>query len=52
MKQIVKALNKDGTCFNNLCKTFPELSKDKIKAGKFDGPQISKLINDQILMIP
>jgi hypothetical protein len=46
MKQFVKALNKDGTCFNYLCRKFPELSIDKLKAGIFDGPQIRKLIND------
>ncbi|KAI6647416.1 hypothetical protein LOD99_12412 [Oopsacas minuta] len=40
MKQFVKALNKDGTCFNYLCSVYRGLSIEKLKAGIFDGPQI------------
>ena len=38
MKQFVKALDKDGNCFNYIAKTFPNLSMEKLKAGIFDGP--------------
>ena len=46
MKQIVKALNKDGDCFVYICNAFPGLSDEKKKAGVFDGPQIRQLIRD------
>jgi len=48
MKQFVKALDKDGDCFNSIAKTFPGLSMEKLKAGIFDGPQIRKLMQDEI----
>ena len=47
MKQFVKALDKDGDCFNYIAKTSPGLSMEKLKAGIFDGPQIHKLMQDQ-----
>lgn len=47
MKQFVKAINKEGSCFHYICKTFPGLSMEKLKGGIFDGPQIRKLINDR-----
>ena len=47
MKQFVKALDKDGVCFNYIAKTFPGLSTEKLKADIFDGPQIRKLMQDQ-----
>ena len=40
MKQFVKALDKDGNCFNYITKTFPSFGTDKPKASIFDGPQI------------
>jgi len=40
MKQFVKALDKDGRCFNYICKMFPGLSSEKLKQGVFDGPDI------------
>lgn len=46
MKQFVKALDKHGNCFAYICKSFPGLSIQKLKAGIFDGPKIRKLIND------
>ena len=46
MKQFIKALNKDSSCFHYLCSSFPELSTEKFKAGIFDGPKIRKLIKD------
>ena len=45
MKQFVKPLEKDGDCFRYICIKFPVLSIEKLKAGVFDGPQISKLMN-------
>ena len=47
MKQFVKALDKDGDCFNCILKTFLGLSMKKLKADIFDGPQIRKLMQDQ-----
>ena len=47
MKQFVKALNNEGTCFNYLTIKFPRLSKEKISAGIFDGPQIREFISDE-----
>ncbi|XP_076815020.1 uncharacterized protein LOC143461117 isoform X1 [Clavelina lepadiformis] len=46
MKQFVKALPATGDCFNYICRTFPALTIEKLKAGIFDGPQIRKLIKD------
>jgi len=40
MKQFVKALNKDGNCFEYICTEFPGSTIEKLKAGIFDGPQI------------
>ena len=36
MKQFVKALPKDGQCFQYLCAKFPHLSAAKKKEGIFD----------------
>ena len=47
MKQFVKALDKDGDCFNYIAQTFPGLSIEKLKGSIFDGPQIRKLMQDQ-----
>ncbi|KAI6656199.1 hypothetical protein LOD99_1537 [Oopsacas minuta] len=47
MKQFVKALNKDGTCFNYLCSVYRGLSSEKLKAGIVNVPQIRKLIEDE-----
>ena len=33
MKQFVKALDKNGGCFKYLCRFFPGLSLEKLKAG-------------------
>ena len=48
MKQFVKAVPKDGTCFMDLCDKFKHLSDIKIKEGIFVGPKIRKLIQDEI----
>lgn len=46
MKQFTRALDKDGRCFNYLCRAFPGVTIEKLKAGIFDGPQIRQLIKD------
>ena len=51
MKQFVKALDKDGACFAYSSKAFPGLSKERLKAGIFDGPQIRKLIKDRTFFL-
>ena len=43
MEQFVKPLDKDGDCFQYICKSFlgksfPSLSNEKLKYGIFDGP--------------
>ena len=43
----MKALDKDGDCFNCILKTFLGLSMKKLKADIFDGLQILKLMQDQ-----
>ena len=43
MKQFVKALDKDGACFQYISDAFPGLSEEKKKMGIFDG----KLIQDK-----
>ena len=47
IKQLVKALDKDGECFKYICRSFPGLSIEKLKAGIFDGPDIRKLMQDE-----
>ena len=47
MKQFVKALDKDGDCFNYIAQTFPGLNIEKLKGGIFDGLKIRKLMQDQ-----
>ena len=47
----MKALDKDGGCFNYIAKTFPGFSIEKLKAGIFDGPQIRKLMQDQTFTV-
>ena len=46
MKQFVKALPKDGECFQYLCEQFPHLSDAKLKEGVFTGPDIRKLMKN------
>ena len=47
MKLFVKALSKNGDCFQYSCHSFPDLSMEKLKNGVFDGPQIRKLMKDK-----
>ena len=46
MKQFVIALLGTGNCFNYICRFFPGISNEKLKAGIFVGPQIRTLMND------
>lgn len=50
IKQYVKALDKQGDCFQYLLLKFPQISYDKLNAGIFDGPQIRTLFNDEIFV--
>lgn len=43
MKQFVKALDKEGACFEYICKAFLGVATKKLKYGIFDGPDIRKL---------
>jgi hypothetical protein len=49
MKQFVKALPKEGECFKYPCKKFPGLSDAKLKEGIVVGPDIRKLLSDDLL---
>src|SRR5678815_4251138 len=42
MKQFLRALE----CFKYICRFFPRLSMEKLKAGIFSGPQIHQIIKD------
>ncbi|GBP36303.1 hypothetical protein EVAR_85552_1 [Eumeta japonica] len=46
MKNLVKAMNKDGGGFQYLKTKFPRISDAKIKEGIFVGPQIRELMKD------
>jgi hypothetical protein len=48
MKQFVKALQREENCFKYLCSKFPGLSEAKLKEGSFVGPDIRKLISDEM----
>ena len=45
MKQFVKALDKNGSCYLYLVENMPQWSIEKMKAGIFDDPQLKKLNN-------
>ncbi|GBP27477.1 hypothetical protein EVAR_14298_1 [Eumeta japonica] len=46
MKNLVKAMNKDGGGFQYLKTKFPRISDAKMKEGIFVGPQIRELMKD------
>jgi len=46
MKQFVKALKKEGKCYQYLQQQLPKQSEAKLKEGVFDGPQIRKMLRD------
>jgi hypothetical protein len=50
IKQFVKALLKEEEeeCFKYLCKKFPGLSDAKLKEGIFVGPDVRKLLSDDL----
>ena len=50
IKQLVKALDKDGECFRYICQSFPGLSLEKLKARIFVGPDIQKLMQNENLI--
>ena len=45
IKQFVKQLDTEGEAFKYIQQLFPKLSKAKIKAGVFVGPEVKRLIN-------
>ena len=45
IKQFVKQLDTEGEAFKYIQQLFPTLSKAKIKAGVFVGPEVKRLIN-------
>lgn len=47
MKQFVKALDADGSCFKYLENEFAYKSDAKLKQGIFDGPEIRRLLKDE-----
>jgi len=47
MKQFVKALDKEGSCFKYLESVFKNITLVKLKEGIFDGPQIRKMFRDE-----
>ncbi len=46
IKQYIKALDKNGPCYNFICQKFPAVSSEKLKADILDGPQIRLLMKD------
>ena len=46
IKQFTKALDKDSDYFTYLCLAFPGLTKEKLKAGMLDSPQIRRFSRD------
>ena len=45
-KQYVNSLNKETKCCENISKSFPELSREQLKAGVFDDPDCKKLVKE------
>jgi hypothetical protein len=52
MKQFVKALDKNGSCFSYICRKFSNVSMEKTKAGIFNAPQIRQLVKDSNFKVP
>ena len=48
MKNFVKALNADGEGFGYLKQEFPKITEAKLKEGIFVGPQIRKMMKDEV----
>ena len=51
MKQLVKALDKNGHCFRYIRSRFPGTSYEKVRAGIFDGPQIQTIIRNPAFVL-
>ena len=51
MKQFVKALDKNCDCFRNICSRFLAISREKVRDGIFDRPEIQTLIKDPALVL-
>ena len=49
-KQLVRTLHVTGDCFNYICRAFPAMTIEKLKAGIFDGAQICPLLKDLCFM--
>jgi len=47
MKNVVKALHVKGPAFTYICRKFPRLTYEKVKAGVFIGPQIRQPFKGQ-----
>ena len=52
IEQFVKALCKEGNCFQYIKAAFSSVCEEKIKEVIFDGPQIRKLIKDPNFILP
>ena len=50
MTQFVKALDKEGDCFNYITQKFHQFSPAKLKVGILDGPHIRKLLKNDIFI--
>lgn len=48
IKNLVKAMDRDGEAFKHLKSKFPRISEAKIKEGIFVGPQIREIFKDQM----
>lgn len=46
MTQFVKSLDRESLAFKHLAVIFPRISKEKIKAGVFNGPQVDQLASN------
>ena len=50
MKQFVKALDKQGNCFECIAEKFLNLGAEQVKEGIFIGPQIRWLMTDKLVV--
>ena len=51
IKQFVKVFDKKGPCFKYIGKVLPAISIDELNAVILDGPQIQRLIKDDIFVL-
>lgn len=50
MKQFVKALKKNSSCYAYLITKFPAITDAKLKEEIFDGPQIRTMLKDKVFV--